>query len=146
MFFEGVFSIKAPREKVWSYISNPELVAKTLPELKELKIHSENRFTAKVRLGIGWIKGDFDFDFTIADIIPGAHARLLSHGTGVKSQIDFDAVIDLTDSPEGGSILSWKANVMVGGLLASVGQRLIGSAAEKIVNQLFEGLRQELER
>jgi carbon monoxide dehydrogenase subunit G len=35
---------------------------------------------------------------------------------------------------------------MVGGLLASVGQRLIGSAAEKIVNQLFEGLRQELER
>jgi len=61
------------------------------------------------------------------------------------SEIDFDVDIDLADTSGGGTALSWKADVMVGGLLAEVGQRLLGSMAKKIVDQLFGNMRSELE-
>jgi len=145
MFFEGTFTTKVPREKVWAFISDPRSVAKCAPDLIDLKVLSEDKFIAKFKLGIGWIKGVFDFEFVITDVIPQSHARLLAHGSGVKSEIDLDITIDLVDAPDGGTNLLWKANAKVGGLLAGVGQRLINSVAERIVSQFFEKLRNELE-
>jgi len=146
MFFEGTFVTKVPKEKVWAFISDPKSVAKCIPDLKNLEVQSEDKFTAKFKLGIGWIKGDFDFNFTITEVIPQSHAKLLAHGSGVKSQIDLDITIDLTSTPDNGTTLLWKANAIISGLLAEVGQRLINSAAERIVTQLFEKLRNELEK
>ena len=69
-----------------------------------------------------------------------------AHGSGSGSVIDLDTSIDLTDNPDGGTKLAWTAEAMIGGLLAGVGQRLIGTASEKQVSQLFDCIKKNLER
>jgi len=145
MYFEGTFIVNTPRERVWTYISDPRSVAKCVPGLKKLEVQAKDKFTAKIELGIGWVKGNFDFKFTVTEEAPPSHAKLSAQGSGVRSEINFDVAIDLTDTSKGGTVLSWKADAMVGGLLAGVGQRLLGSMAKKIVDQLFENMRSELE-
>jgi hypothetical protein len=55
-----------------------------------------------------------------------------------------DTSIDLAEA-EGGTKLTYKADVQIGGTLASVGQRVIGGTVEKAVAQVFSCVKKHLE-
>ncbi len=145
MNFEGTYDVKAPREKVWGYVIDPNKIGKCLPDLKSLEVQGEDKFTAVVRVGIGPIKTDFRFRLEIVEKTPPAHARLKGTGTGSGSSVDLDTSIDLTEIT-GRTRLAYKADVKVGGVMAGLGQRMMGSATEKTVNEVFECVRRELEK
>lgn len=111
-----------------------------MPDLQKLDVKSDNEFTVVVRAGIAFIKGDFTLNFRIAEKNPPNHAKLVARGSGMGSAIDLQTIMDLTDEGERGTMLKWEANATVGGRIASVGQRLLNSQAEKIVKQLFDCL------
>ena len=144
MHFEGTFDIKASRQKVWDFISIPNNLAKCLPDLQKLEVVAPDRFKATVKAGVGFVKGTFNFEFTMLDMQPPTHAKLSGHGSGTGSTVDLDTVIDLSDLPDG-TRMAWKADAKVGGLIASVGQRLLEGAAQKLVNNLFTCLKKQLE-
>lgn len=145
MRFEGTFKINISRKKVWNFISDPRSAARYVPGIKKLEVQAPDKFTAQIKLGIGWIKGTFDFKFTIMEQNPPTYARLSAHGFGAKSEIDFDATVVLADISKEATMLSWKADVIIHGLLAQIGQRLLSSVAKKIANQIFENIKNELE-
>jgi carbon monoxide dehydrogenase subunit G len=145
MHFEGTFDVKASKEHVYDFLLDPNRLAKCLPDLQKMEVESEDRFKATVRVGISFIKGNLNFQFSILDKNRPSHARLVGHGSGMGSTIDLDTVLDLTDGPGGGTSMSWKAEAKIGGQIASVGQRLIGGQAEKQVKQLFDCLKKQLE-
>lgn len=145
MNFEGTYQIKAPQEKVWNFVIDPNRIGKCLPDLKSLETVGEDQFGAVVRVGIGFIKGDFGFRLAIVDKEAPKRARLKGAGSGSGSSIDLDTIIELTEMPDG-TKLTYKADVNVGGLLAGLGQRMMSAAAEKIVGEVFECIRTELEK
>jgi hypothetical protein len=55
-----------------------------------------------------------------------------------------DTSIDLAEM-ERGTKLTYKADVQIGGTLASVGQRMIGSTVEKTIAEVFSCVKQQLE-
>ncbi|MEM3708944.1 MAG: carbon monoxide dehydrogenase subunit G [Nitrososphaerales archaeon] len=144
--FKGTYEVRVGKDKVWAYISNPEKVVTCMPGFKSLEIISEEEFTVKTELGIGWIKGDFDFVIRVKEQSPPSYAALSGHGSGVGSTIDVDLSISLNEEREGETALLWEANVRVGGLLAAIGQRVLKNVAEKIATQLLENVRMELEK
>jgi carbon monoxide dehydrogenase subunit G len=144
MHFEGNFDIKAPRQKVWDFISIPNNLAKCLPDLQKLEVAAPDRFKATIKAGVGFVKGTFNFEFTMLDMQPPTHAKLSAHGSGTGSTVDLETAIDLSDLPDG-TRMAWKADAKVGGLIASVGQRLLEGAAQKLVNNLFTCLKKQLE-
>lgn len=146
MHLEGTYVIKAPRKKVFDFIANPKTVSRCLPDLQSMEILSKDSFKATVKVGIGFVKGSFNFQLNLLEKTPPSHARLKAHGSGSGSVIDLDTSIDLSDNPEGGTKLAWTAEAMIGGLLAGVGQRLIGTASDKQVTQLFDCIKRNLER
>lgn len=146
MHFEGKFDIAAPPQKVFDFLLDPKKFAKCLPDLQKLEVKGKDRFSAVVKVGVGFIKGAFTFDFTVVERTRPSHARLKAHGSGTGSSVDLDSTMDLAEEPAGGTAMSWKADAQVGGLLAGVGQRLLQGVAEKTVNQLFASIRKELEK
>jgi hypothetical protein len=144
MEFSGTYEIKAPRQKVWDFIIDPNKIAKCLPDLKSLEVETEDRFVATVRVGVGFIKGDFKFKLQIAEKQPPSKARLKGQGSGSGSSVDIDTAIDLAEMA-GRTKMNWKADVKVGGVMAGLGQRLMGSATEQQIAQMFECVRKELE-
>ena len=142
--FEGTYEVKAPRERVWDFVINPNKIGKCLPDLKSLDVEAENKFTAVARVGIGFMKGDFKFQLAIVEQNPPSHARLKGTGTGVGSTVNMDTQVDLAEA-QGGTKLTYKADVQIGGTLASVGQRVIGGTVEKTIAEVFSCVKKQLE-
>jgi carbon monoxide dehydrogenase subunit G len=68
---------------------------------------------------------------------------MLIDGSGKRGFVKGEATIVL-EAQEGTTVLTYDADTQVGGLIANVGQRMIGGAAKLIINQSLKKLRQEL--
>jgi len=145
MHFEGTFDIKSSRQKVWEFLSVPNNLAKCLPDLQKFEVIAPDRFKATVKAGVGFIKGTFNLEISMHDMQPPTHAKLVVRGSGTGSSVDIEATMDLSDLPDGSTRMTWKADTKVGGLLASVGHRLLEGAAQKIVSNLFASIKKQLE-
>jgi carbon monoxide dehydrogenase subunit G len=102
-------------------------------------------FRAVVRAGLGPVRGKFSFDVTWQELDAPSHARMSAQGKTPGSAVTADSSMDLTESPDGETELAWSADVVVHGLIASVGARLLNGFAEKQTQQFFECLRARLE-
>jgi len=145
LHFEGTFDVKAQRDKVYSMILDPNQISQCMPDLQKLDVKSPDDFTAVVKAGVSFIKGDFNLHFLVVEKTPTTHAKMTAHGTGIGSTVDMEMCIDLADVPAGGTSMKWSAEAKIGGRIASVGQRLIQSQAEKIIKSLFDCLQGKLE-
>ncbi len=145
MHFDGTFEVKAPKDRVYAMVMDPKQISACMPDLQKLDVKSPDDFTAVVKAGVSFIKGDFTMHFTTVEKIPPTHAKLAAHGTGIGSTVDMETVMDLADTANGGTAMKWTADAQVGGRIASVGQRLLNGQAEKIIKNLFECLQGKLE-
>jgi carbon monoxide dehydrogenase subunit G len=144
MIFEGTIEVKAAREKVWEFVIDPNRIGKCLPDLKSLQIEGEDKFAAVARVGIGFMKGDFRFQLAIVEKNPPSHARLKGTGAGVGSSFDLDTSIDLAET-ETGTKLTYVADLKIGGTLAGIGQRVIGSTTQQTMSNVFMCVKEQLE-
>ncbi len=144
MNFEGTIEVKAAREKVWEFVIDPNRIGKCLPDLKSLQIEGEDKFAAVARVGIGFMKGDFRFQLAIVEKNPPSHARLKGTGAGVGSSFDLDTSIDLAET-ETGTKLTYVADLKIGGTLAGIGQRVIGSTTQQTMSEVFTCVKKQLE-
>ena len=145
MEFSGSETIKAPREKVFDFLTDPKNFSSGIPDIKKIEIISPEKFKVVAKLGISFIRGTFTIDFDVVEKERPSHARLKGHGTGVGSAVDMDIVVDLEEQ-DSNTILKWKADAKVSGMLASLGQRMLGSVAEKIAREIFENIHKGMEK
>jgi carbon monoxide dehydrogenase subunit G len=144
LHFDGTFNVKSSKDKVFGLVLDPNQISQCMPDLQKLEVKSIDDFTAVVKAGVSFIRGDFNMHFTVVERTPPTHAKLIAHGTGIGSTVDLDTLMDLSDAPGGGTTMKWSAEAKIGGRLASVGQRLIEGQAEKIIKQLFTCLEGKL--
>ncbi len=137
--------MKAPRAKVFAFLTDPKRISACMPDLQSLEVKSPDDFTAVIKAGVSFIKGDFKMHFTTAEKTPPEHAKLLARGSGMGSTIDLQATMDLAEV-DGRTKMKWGAEAAVGGRIASVGQRLLSGQAEKTIKQLFGCLQGQLEK
>ena len=145
MQFKGVFDVGATKEKVYATMTDPNQVAKCMPDVRRLEVKSSDEFDAIVNVGISFIRGDFALHFRWVEKTPSERVKLTSHGTGLGSAVDMNMVADMSARGDGGTTMNWTVDATISGKLSSLGQRLIEAQAAKIVKQLFDCLRQRLE-
>ena len=145
MYFEGETALEVPREKVWAYISDPRNGIEYIPRVRKLEVTSETDFNATVGVVVGGIIGDFDLRFRIAENAPVGHAKIKADGQGIKSTVQFETDIFLFVTAEGKTLMKWMADASVGGLIAGVGQRLLRMTANKMIKEIFQSLKSNLE-
>jgi carbon monoxide dehydrogenase subunit G len=143
--FKGVFDVRAPRDRVFATMTDPNEVAKCMPDIRKLEVKSADEFDAVVNVGISFIRGDFAVHFRWAEKAPQERVKLAAHGSGLGSAVDMEIVATMSASGGGRTTMDWTVDAMISGKLASLGQRLIESQAEKIIKQLFDCLQQRLE-
>ena len=138
MHFEGKAVVKAPVEKVWNFISTPESIAQCLPGVEEYKVLDGKRTEAKIKIGVGFIKGTFKVNSRVLEEDPvNRRAKLVIDGSGVTSAFKAEIQISCNPHPEG-TELGWVAEATVSGPLGSVAKGLVENASQKVVNQTLE--------
>lgn len=145
MKFEGTVPIRAPRERVWAFLMDPNLVGPCGPGVESIEVIDETHFKAKAKVGVGFIRAKFTVDMNIAEADPPDRAVIKARGQAPGSAVDATATMKLRDGEAGATVMDWSADVMIGGTLASVGARLIEGTANKMIAQTFDCIRAKLE-
>jgi carbon monoxide dehydrogenase subunit G len=136
MKIEGSSDIPAPRERVWAAFLDPELLAQALPGCERLEAIGPNEYKATMKVGVAAIKGTFEGKVKLSDLEPPNRYRMAVEGSGGPRFVRGDAGMQLSDV-EGGTKVSYDADVQVGGLIASVGQRMLGGVTKMMLDQFF---------
>jgi hypothetical protein len=136
MKIEGTSDILAPRDKVWSAFLDPGVLAKAIPGCDVLEEVAPGEFKAVMKVGVGAIKGTFEGKVRLTDQEPPNRYRMAVEGKGGPGFVRGDAAMSLSDI-EGGTRVTYDADVQVGGLIASVGQRMLGGVSRMMLDQFF---------
>jgi carbon monoxide dehydrogenase subunit G len=145
MRFEGSVAIRAPRERVWAFVTDPNQVGQCGPGVETIEVIDPTHFKATAKVGIGFISARFVVNMEFAEQEPPDRATIKAHGQAPGSAVDATAQMHLSDGPEGTTLMDWSADVNIAGTLASVGARLIEGTANKMIGQTFECMRTRLE-
>ncbi len=137
MKFEGNYTFKASREKVWQVLLDPKILAQCMPGCEDLKEIGPDQYEASVKVGIAAVKGTYKAKISIKDKQPPSHYVLSGQGSGGPGFMQGDVVIDLEEKG-GETQLKYSTDAKVGGLIAGVGQRMIGGLAKMMRDQFFK--------
>ena len=143
MKIEGSHDVPAPRQKVWEAFLDPERLRQAIPGCEKLEALGNDEYRAVMKIGVAAVKGTFEGKVRIADKNPLESYRLNAEGSGGPGFVRADTVIALSDV-EGGTRVSYNADVQVGGLIAGVGQRMLGGVSKMMADQFFSRMAQIL--
>jgi len=136
MKIEGSADIPAARDRVWAAFLDPKVLAKALPGCESLDELGPNEYKATMKVGVAAIKGTFEGKVKLGDLEPPHRYRMAVEGSGGPGFVRGDASMQLSDV-DGGTRVSYDADVQVGGLIASVGQRMLGGVTKMMLDQFF---------
>lgn len=143
MKIEATYDIKAPRERVYAALIEPEILRRAIPGCESLEKVGDNLYTATMKAGVGAIKGTFKGEVRLEDMRPPTHYRIVVQGKGAvgfaKGSADFDL-----EEKDGGTLIKYSGEMHIGGTIAGVGQRMIQGAAKMMASQFFAKLEAEV--
>lgn len=137
MEIAGEERIAASREVVWAALNDPNILRQCIPGCQTLEQKSPTELAATVKLKIGPVSASFSGEVTLSDINAPESYRISGEGKGGIAGFakGFADVALEEDGAE--TILRYKADAQVGGKLAQLGSRLIGSTSQKLAQQFF---------
>jgi carbon monoxide dehydrogenase subunit G len=138
--FSGDFESEHPPDELWNYFTDPEILAQCAPGCDHIEQESESEMSATVSVGVGSVKPTFDVDMVVVEA--DEPNQLVMNAGGDASRNSFETVAEMTleEREGGGTYATWNAETAVSGLIASLGQRALGSVADRLVNNFFEDL------
>lgn len=145
MHFEGTVTIRAARDAVWRFLTDPRQVSQCAPGLESLELLAPERFRATASVGFGSVRARFVNDVEWLALEAPERARMKVHGTAPGSAVDATSEMLLSDASDGATLLRWSADVSVVGTLASIAARLMGSVAQKLTDAFFAGVSARIE-
>ncbi len=137
MKYEGSVDINVSKDQIIKLLDNPDQVSQCFPGVKSFSKKDDGYELVGVT-GIGFIKGEYKANVKF-EKIDESKRRILAKGSGMNSNVDIDALVEVLDGK-----LNYSADVKVSGVLASVGARLMGSAVEKIISDLFSCIKEKV--
>lgn len=137
MIVEATYTVNAPRERVWQLLMDPQAIASCVPGCEAFEPTGADAYRVKLTAGVAAITGTFEGSVRITDQAAPETYRLRIEGSGAPGFVNGDAVMTLRDLDGGSTGVDVKADVTVGGTIARVGQRLLGSVSKMMLDRFF---------
>lgn len=145
MKIESTQQLHASRDRVYSALTDPEVLRRCIPGCESLEKIGENLYAATLKAGVGAIKGTFKGEVRLEDMRPPEHYRIVVEGKGgvgfAKGSADFDL-----EEKDGATLIKYSGELQIGGTIAGVGQRMIQGAAKMMASRFFAALEAEVQR
>ncbi|MBI2956723.1 MAG: carbon monoxide dehydrogenase subunit G [Acidobacteria bacterium] len=142
MKIQGNQTITAPREKVFRVLVDPQAIARLLPGCEELEPAGADTYDVKLKLGIAALSGSYQGTVKLAEQRPPERLRLEVTSRGPWGFADGAGTLELEEK-KGKTLVHYAGEVKVGGMIASIGQRLLEGAARLVIGQFFKNLEKE---
>lgn len=146
MQLKGDVTIKAPRKKVWDFMTDPNQIGQCAPGVEKIEmIEPLKKYRGIVSVGFGAVKARFSGDVDVLELDEPNYAKLKAHGSATGSVADAISEVRFGDGPEGSTQVHWTADVNVSGQLASLAARLMVPVSQKLATQFYDQVRKKIE-
>jgi carbon monoxide dehydrogenase subunit G len=136
----GTATLNAPRERVWTALNDPAVLVRTIPGCEQLEALGDDRYRMTVTAGVASIKGTYLGEVALTDPVPSNAFTLKASGSGAPGTVQADVRVTLDDADDGGTLLSYAADAVVGGAVGGVGQRVLAGVAKKTAGEFFRAV------
>jgi uncharacterized protein len=140
MKITGSYTVPVPREKAYTLLQDPEILAKCMPGTQSLNKIGEDHYEMKMRMVIAALSGSFDGKVRLADQNPPESFRLLMEGSGKIGFVRGDGLLKLSSHGDSTTQVDYEGEVHIGGTMAAVGQRLLDTTSKMIIRKFFAKL------
>lgn len=140
MKVQGTYAIKAPQERVWELLLDPQAIAKCIPGCQGLEPTGPNQYRTSIRIGVAAVQGTYQATVRVADVKPMSEYKLQVEGQGGPGFVKGEARIKLTPGA-GRTDVVVAGEAQVGGSLAAVGQRLGSGVATLLLGDFFKRMK-----
>ena len=143
LHLDGSMTINAPRAVVFGLLTDPNFLAKTLPDAEDVQVLNGASLQARLKVRVSVVSSKLNIKMRLADIRPPETATLLVEGTGTGSTIRVTSTFTLSgDSP---TRMGWSADAEITGIMAGLGSSLLKGFATKKVGEIFAGITRAIE-
>jgi len=140
---DGSAVLHGTPEEVWTVITDPAVLARTIPGCESLQRTGEDEYRLDVAVGVGAIRGTYAGEVRLSDQQRPSSYVMHASGAGAPGNVRAKVAIELQPTDEG-TTLTYSADAVVGGPVAGVGQRMITGVAKRMAGQFFTAIDREL--
>jgi len=145
MLLQGSTTIDAPREQVWQCLTDAGRVSRCAPGIESYEVIEPARlFRITARIGFGTLQLKFLSDVEWLEIHTPSHGTLQAQGTASGNTADVATEMTLIELDSNQTQLTWGANIILSGTLATSAPQMIGSAAHKMAAAFFDCVKGEV--
>ena len=144
MNLDGSAVLHADPERVWSVITDPAVLARTIPGCESLERVGDDEYKMNVSVGVGAIRGTYAGEVRLSDQKRPSSYVMHAAGAGAPGNARATVTINLEPADGGTTTLTYSADAVIGGPVAGVGQRMITGVAKRMAGQFFSAIDNEL--
>ncbi|RFU20197.1 CoxG family protein [Geodermatophilus marinus] len=144
MNLDGSAVLHADPERVWSVITDPAVLARTIPGCESLEQTGEDSYRMNVSVGVGAVRGTYAGEVRLSDKDHPKSYVMHASGAGAPGNARATVTIGLEPADGGTTTLTYSADAVVGGPVAGVGQRMMTGVAKRMAGQFFSAIDDEL--
>ncbi len=142
MKVEQSFEIAEPRERLWEFFEQVDEVAKCVPGVESVEVLDADNSKVRVTQSVGPMTATFDLKMRITEREPNERMQFTAIGRAVKGAAgNLRSANTVTLQPtDGGTRVNLEADLAMGGVLGSVGQKVIAKQADAVTRDFMASL------
>ena len=139
MELKGTYRFAGPVSRVWDLLMDTKALAACMPGCETFEPIGDDRFRVVFTARVAAISGSFEGTAQIVDKEPPYAYRLIVEGRGRPGFATGQCRVKLVE--EGADVIvDVGGEAQIGGLVAQVGQRLLGATAKVMLDRFFQCL------
>jgi carbon monoxide dehydrogenase subunit G len=143
MNLQGEANFDIDVEKLWESLHDEEILKKVIPGCEKLELNESGEFDVVLKLGIASVKGEYIGKVRLEDVEKPNYYILHASGSGSPGHVDAKMNCYISNTEEG-SVLRYDCDAIVGGTIASVGNRVLGGVAKFLAGKFFKDIQKEI--
>lgn len=147
MKIEEKFTVQAPIDEVWEFLTDPERVAEALPGAEISEKIDETTYKGGMSVKIGPVSASYNgtvsFELDQANRSATVHAK--GKGRAGMGSAEMEMESSLEEISDSETAVTVEADLKVSGILAQMGRGMIEQVSKKMFQEFSENVQQELE-
>ncbi|MGD9228937.1 MAG: SRPBCC domain-containing protein [Desulfobacterales bacterium] len=143
---EEKFSVKAPIQKLWNSLLDPEIVGPCIPGCEKVETINDREYDSIIKAKVGFIAVRFKVRTVIEEIVPYRRIRTAGEGNELRRLGHFKQKtnINFNELSENETEVSYQSEVSIVGKLATFGDRVLKAKAKEIGKEFAAAVQKRL--
>jgi carbon monoxide dehydrogenase subunit G len=141
------FVIAQPPQTLWEFFEQFDQVAQCVPGVEDVTVIDEDNSRVRLTQSLGPMTATFDVKMRVTERDPGRSMAFTAVGRSVRGaagNVRANHVVRLADEGSGSTRVLLEGDVALGGMLGSVGQKVVAKQAAVVTQSFAQALQQRL--